>query len=188
MKTKIKTFLNSNWAVFIFAFSIGVIFHYTINTKLMAEDKKESEVPIFSNNLTSDFDNKIEQHLKRIRKEHEMLFSDLNFSQIGTLNLKANVDVTVREDDKFKYIEIDPHGDINKDYLKVDIKNGLMRIYGEIKEVKQEDRDNRKMYSSFASSVSRTLSIPPGVDEKKAEILKEQNKIVVKFPKIQFTS
>lgn len=188
MKTKIKNFFNSRWVIFILALWLGIFIHFATTTNLKAKDlvayKKDTDVTMFPDNFMSDFDNKIEEHFKQIRKEQEMLFSDLNFGKMDTLSLKSSVAIKLREDDKYKYVEIDPH-DINTDYLKVDIDKGLLRIYGEVKDVKKEDNDNRKIYSSFASSVSRTLTIPPGVNEKKAEVLKEQNKIIVKFPKIQ---
>lgn len=191
MKTKIKNFFNSRWAIFILAFCFGILFHFAINTKLMAKDliaeKKDRDVTILSDNFISDFDKKMEEHFKQIRLEQEKLFSDLNNGPIEKFNLRNSVDIKLKEDDNYKYVEIDPH-DISKDYLKVEIDKGLLRIYGEVKDVKKEDSDNHKMYSSFASTISRILTIPPGVNEKKAEILKEQNKIIVKFPKIQATT
>lgn len=193
MKTKIKNFFNSRWTIFLLAFFIGGFTHFTVTNNSMAKvlkvdkkttEKKDTDVKMFSDNYMSDFESKMEEHFKRIKEEQEKLFSDFNFSQKDPLSLKESVEIKTREDGKYKYVEIDAH-DNNKDYLKVDIDNGLIRIYEEIKDVKKEDNDNRKMYSSFVSSVSRTLSIPPGVNEKKAEILKEQNKIIVKFPKIE---
>lgn len=196
MKTKIKNFFNSRWTIFLLAFFIGGFTHFAVTNNSMAEvlkvdkkttEKKDTDVKMFSDNYMNDFEIKMEEHFKRIREEQEKLFSDFNFSQKDPLSLKESIEIKTREDDKYKYVEIDSH-DNNKDYLKVDIDNGLIRIYGEIKDEKKEDNDNHKMYSSFASSVSRTLSIPPGVNEKKAEILKEQNKIIVKFPKIEATT
>lgn len=196
MKTKIKNFFNSRWTIFLLAFFIGGFTHFTVTNNSMANvlkvdkkttEKKDTDVKMFSDNYMSGFESKMEEHFKRIKEEQEKLFSDFNFSQKDPLSLKESVEIKTREDGKYKYVEIDTH-DNNKDYLKVDIDNGLIRIYGEIKDVKKEDNDNRKMYSSFVSSVSRTLSIPPGVNEKKAEILKEQNKIIVKFPKIEATT
>ncbi len=196
MKTKIKNFFNSRWTIFLLAFFIGGITHFAVTNNSMAEvlkvdkkttEKKDTDVKMFSDNYMNNFEIKMEEHFKRIREEQEKLFSDFNFSQKDPLSLKESIEIKTREDDKYKYVEIDSH-DNNKDYLKVDIDNGLIRIYGEIKDEKKEDNDNHKMYSSFASSVSRTLSIPPGVNEKKAEILKEQNKIIVKFPKIEATT
>lgn len=185
MKTKIKNFFNSRWTIFLLAFFIGGFTHFAVTNNSMAEvlkvdkkttEKKDTDVKMFSDNYMNDFEIKMEEHFKRIREEQEKLFSDFNFSQKDPLSLKESIEIKTREDDKYKYVEIDSH-DNNKDYLKVDIDNGLIRIYGEIKDEKKEDNDNHKMYSSFASSVSRTLSIPPGVNEKKAEILKEQNKM-----------
>lgn len=196
MKTKIKNFFNSRWTIFLLAFFIGGFTHFAVTNNSMAEvlkvdkkttEKKDTDVKMFSDNYMNDFEIKMEEHFKRIREEQEKLFSDFNFSQKDPLSLKESIEIKTREDDKYKYVEIDSH-DNNKDYLKVDIDNGLIRIYGEIKDEKKEDNDNHKMYYSFASSVSRTLSIPPGVNEKKAEILKEQNKIIVKFPKIEATT
>lgn len=196
MKTKIKNFFNSRWTIFLLAFFIGGFTHFAVTNNSMAEvlkvdkkttEKKDTDVKMFSDNYMNNFEIKMEEHFKRIREEQEKLFSDFNFSQKDPLSLKESIEIKTREDDKYKYVEIDSH-DNNKDYLKVDIDNGLIRIYGEIKDEKKEDNDNHKMYSSFASSVSRTLSIPPGVNEKKAEILKEQNKIIVKFPKIEATT
>lgn len=196
MKTIIKNFFNSRWAMFLLAFSVGGFTHFAVTNNSMAEvlkvdkkttEKKDTGVKMFSDYYMSDFESKMEENFKRIKEEQEKLFSDFYFSQKDPLSLKESVEIKTREDDKYKYVEIDSH-DNNKNYLKVDIDNGLIRIYREIKDIKKEDTDNHKMYSSFASSVSRTLSIPPGVNEKKAEILKEQNKIIVKFPKIEATT
>lgn len=39
----------------------------------------------------------------------------------------------------------------------------------------EKERENEKIYSYYASSFSRSLSVPDGVDQKKAEIIKDRD-------------
>lgn len=78
------------------------------------------------------------------------------------------------------------------DTTSVDINENLINIQKKVENSKKIEKENGKIYSSFSYSFNRSLSIPEGVDQKKAEIIKgndgKANKITIKFPKLKYTN
>jgi HSP20 family molecular chaperone IbpA len=69
--------------------------------------------------------------------------------------------------------------DVKKDELKIDIQNGHITIKGTQKSNSSDE--GAKIF--YQKSFQRTFPIPPGVDQKKAKIYQEKNKLIVEFPK-----
>lgn len=102
-----------------------------------------------------------------------------------------DVKITFREDEYFKYIDVmKQRGGVER--LKVDIKNGMIDIFSEFNNEKKLERDNYISYERYASNIRKSLMIPDGVDEKKAEILRNEKRkdelVTIKFPKIIISS
>ena len=87
--------------------------------------------------------------------------------------------VLKREDDKFVYYDISIKG-LNQNKLNVKVENGQIDISGTI-EGKSQD-ENRE--SHFSSSFHRSFPTPPNVDSANVKMEQENDKLVIKFPKI----
>lgn len=110
----------------------------------------------------------------------KMIKSHFDFEMIDDFK------IALREDEYFKYINITNSG--RKENLNVNVKNGIISISSDFRSEKKEGGDNFQSYSSIASSYSKKLLVPAGVDDRKAEVLTSENnnveKITIKFPKI----
>jgi HSP20 family molecular chaperone IbpA len=88
-------------------------------------------------------------------------------------------EIKKREDDQFIYYEVTIR-DVEKEKLKVKVENGQISISGQI-ESKSED-DGNVSYSS--SSFHRSFPAPTGVDVERFKMEQNQDRLIIKFPKL----
>ncbi|EQC47638.1 Hsp20 family protein [Bacteriovorax sp. Seq25_V] len=112
-------------------------------------------------------------------------FFSSSLSDIGSFESMVSDDIKVEEfeDDKFKYVNIITDG-IDKDSLKMDIANGMISISGQISKTNNSQSPNSTAISSFTSSFARSFTIPDGVAEDKVVVDTDDDKIIIKFPKV----
>jgi HSP20 family molecular chaperone IbpA len=99
---------------------------------------------------------------------------------------KSDVSISQREDDNFKYVDIIPQGAM-KNAMKVNVVDGMVNIQSEVKKEKSVENKDSSEYSSYQSSFNQSFSVPEGVNDKKAEVINQKDKVIVKFPKYKFT-
>lgn len=127
----------------------------------------------------------LESEFQRMRErimQMDQLFDDRSFAP-GFVNNDNDVLISEREDDKYKYIDIESKN-MNPETMKINIKDGMISISGEIKKISENEIDGRKSYSEFISTFQRSFNIPDGVDQSKADFEKNSKKVTIKFPKI----
>ena len=172
--------MRQNAFIFILAFFLSFFCFQFANNNLMASDKKEIKDPDEDFLMPATLED-LDKHFEKMRNGK---FANLDFINSEELNISS------REDDNFKYIEISNPGKFQN--FKVDIKEGFINIKSESKETKDETREHFQSHSSFASSFFRKLNVPDGVDDKKAEIINhentDKNTITIKFPKSKITT
>lgn len=84
-------------------------------------------------------------------------------------------EITQREDEKFVYYEIPVNQSANTTHqLKVEIKEGFIRI-AEISKSTGED--------IVETNAERMFTIDPSLDSALAEVLEQNNKVLIKIPK-----
>ncbi len=98
----------------------------------------------------------------------------------GSIMESNDVKIEAREDDKFKYVDILAEG-VSKDDLKINIKDEMIMISGQIK--KEEKSDDGQVLSSFSSSFMRSIPVPENVDSLNPDFDLSGKKIVIKFKK-----
>lgn len=110
--------------------------------------------------------------------------NDKDFAE-GTMNPflemggKALGDIKQREDQHFVYYDIDLKGQ-NPNQLKVEVKDGEVTISGQT-----ENKENHQGESSyFSSSFHRAFPLPDGVNGQAFKMERQDQKIILKFPKI----
>jgi HSP20 family molecular chaperone IbpA len=107
-----------------------------------------------------------EKHRKSMNKAFEQMDkSDANQSKTS---------VSTKEDDKFFYYELSFAG-FKKDEVLAEVKDGELKFSGESK----TDEKNTKSHQNFLYS----FSTPQTKAKKEPEIIKQDNKIIVKFSK-----
>lgn len=82
------------------------------------------------------------------------------------------------DDGEFKIFEIDLDGQTPKE-VKVDVKDKQVIISAQIERKKETDHSSQ----FYSSSFHRSFPVPSGVDENNFKMEKENQKIVIKFPK-----
>lgn len=91
---------------------------------------------------------------------------------------KALGDIKQREDKQYVYYDIDLKGQDPKE-LKIEVKNGEVTISGQT-----ETKENRQGESSyFSSSFHRAFPVPDGVNGQAFKMERQDQKIILKFPK-----
>ncbi len=96
---------------------------------------------------------------------------------------KDDIQISEREDPDYKYIEIKAENDLSKDSIKVDVRDGMISLSGEIKKVEKIEKKGLNSFSTSISSFSKAFSVPSGVNADKAEIDFDGKKIIIKFPR-----
>lgn len=91
-------------------------------------------------------------------------------------------DINTREDQNFVYYDV-KLGDPKSTQIHTKVENGYLTITGESKSHRGDDDSWIK--SSFTSSFTRSFPLPENVDADRMEMLQEQDKIVIKFPKVK---
>lgn len=89
-------------------------------------------------------------------------------------------EITQREDKDYVYYDI-AIKDLNKEKLNVKVENGQISISGQIEKKTQENGDA----TLFSSSFHRSFPAPSEVDDKKVQMESSQDKLTLKFPKLQ---
>ncbi|MCB0414719.1 MAG: Hsp20 family protein [Bdellovibrionales bacterium] len=92
-------------------------------------------------------------------------------------------DISKREDDQFVYYDI-VIDDLQSTTLDTHVENGYVTITGKIEKKSENDDKNGASQSIFSSTFSRSLPLPSNVDEKKMQMIPEENKVILKFPKV----
>lgn len=90
-----------------------------------------------------------------------------------------NFEVSNREDEKFKYVEIKAEG-IDKNNLNISVKEGQISLQGQIK---KEEKEGDQVVSSFTSSFMQSFPAPEGVDSANPQFDFKGDVIVIKFKK-----
>jgi HSP20 family molecular chaperone IbpA len=97
-------------------------------------------------------------------------------------------DITKREDDQFVYYDIKV-SEVESTSINTKIENGYITITGTQEEQKlsvdENEDDGLTSRSYLKSTFERTLPLPENVDPNRMELKSEENKIVVKFPKLK---
>ena len=163
---KLMKLINSKIFVAILFLMIGLfagnhIAKNGINFKTVKNE--DDRIPVLPND--QDAEKLAEYFRARQNPFHDSNQDDLVISDVGP---------TRREDDRFVYydIKIDKSGN-NK--LNVEVKDGYIHL--------KSDSNNNSEGSSFSSSMEQVFSIDSNLDDKKAEVLNESDKIVIKIPK-----
>jgi HSP20 family molecular chaperone IbpA len=89
-------------------------------------------------------------------------------------------DTTKREDDHFVYYDIAIKG-LDQNKVSVKVENGRVQISGQIEKRSQDENAG----SFFSSSFHRSFPAPSDVDPNKVQMEQEQDKLVVKFSKVE---
>lgn len=83
-----------------------------------------------------------------------------------------------REDDAYVYYDI-LINDLAKSKIETQVENGYVTITGETRSAGEGDSSVR----SFTSRFQRTFPVPENVDPEKMEMVTEEGKLTLKFPK-----
>lgn len=94
-------------------------------------------------------------------------------------NMGSLGELKSREDNQNVYFDLPLEG-IDEKTLEVNVSGGQINVAGE--NVQESKGAHSTM--SFRSHFRRSFPVPPNVDIKKVQIKKEDNKIVIKFPKL----
>ncbi len=94
-------------------------------------------------------------------------------------NMGSLGELKSREDSQNVYFDLPLEG-IDEKTLEVNVSGGQINVAGE--NVQESNSSHSSM--SFRSHFRRSFPVPPNVDIKKVQIKKEDNKIVIKFPKL----
>jgi hypothetical protein len=163
---KIKKILNSRLVVavlfFLFGFYINVYLNHK-NTINSVSQVNEDRIPV--NPTDFDIDNMHDSFAKKMNDE--VVEDDSNLIDLNAFNLTPNR----KEDDLFVYYEIPLQKNAKDNKLNIEIKDGFIHL-------KSDSKDK-----SMTSSMEQVFSIDSNLDDKKAEVLNEKEKIVIKIPK-----
>jgi len=88
-------------------------------------------------------------------------------------------DITKREDDRFVYYDVQVD-DVESTNLETKIDQGHITIIGE---TKKQDHAGSQGGSFFSSRFSRSFPLPAEADGENMEVVREKNRIILKFPK-----
>lgn len=132
--------------------------------------------------------------IEKLMKERERMFESLmkgmfsddpiedsffnGMSLLGEVNSSANIEMSWKDTDKGRRLEIIPKND--KSPINIDINKDRISLSGKV--VNEESDANGNIISKTSSSFSQSVSVPQNLDGDKAEIKQEGNKIVVDFP------
>ena len=131
---------------------------------------------------------KIHQKMRKNFANYDKLFGD-NF-YIGKPDnynpLFNQTSVSQREDEDFLYYQLNFSG-FNKDEIITTVKDNHLSFSGKKEQKEQEDKNSAKSESNLTSNFYYSFFVPKYVDTENPEIKKEEEKIIVKFPKIKET-
>ncbi|MBY0416228.1 MAG: hypothetical protein K2Q18_18790 [Bdellovibrionales bacterium] len=184
MDTKIKSFLQSDLFILSIALFLGILCHYFVMTKVVFSHKNSNEPDKkYANTFF------LGQH--SLYPDHGLEFHKNNYDFKLLSLMETTLDISLREDEDFKYVDIVTR-DYQSKYLKIDIRDNLINIKKEVEISKTIEKENGKIYTGLSTKFNQSLAIPHGVDYEQAQIIKpiagENNRITIKFPKIKFTN
>jgi hypothetical protein len=163
---KIKKFLSSRLVVAVLFFLVGFYLNVYLNHKNSVSNISqniEDRVPV--NPTDFDIDKMHDSFAKNLNDEVES--EDSNVIDLTAFNLTPNR----KEDDLFVYYEIPLQKNSKNNKLNIEIKDGFIHL-------KSDSKDQ-----SMSSSMEQVFSIDSNLDDKKAEVLNEKEKVVIKIPK-----
>jgi hypothetical protein len=164
---KIKKFLNSRLVVavlfFLFGFYINVYLNHKNTVNSSISQINEDRVPV--NPTDFDIDKMHDSFAKNLKDDIEN--EDSSVIDLNAFNLTPNR----KEDDLFVYYEIPLQKNSKNNKLNIEIKDGFIHL-------KSDSKDK-----SMSSSMEQVFSIDSNLDDKKAEVLNEKEKVVIKIPK-----
>lgn len=153
----------------------AVITQYSFETPKIAQleqvKPQDSILVKPHNDLEDDFMSDAFARMRQMQK-HMMDSFDSDYG------IDQSVQISQHEDSDFKYVEINTEK-FGQDSLEVKVENGMIRVAGQIEDVKKTQFGESKSVSSF----NQVFNIPFGVDANKAEIQKTDSNITIKFPK-----
>lgn len=182
MRSQFKRALKSRPFVLALGLGFGLILGQTINASpkqsLSAYEtvKPDESIILEKNEPSFEHDQSFQEAMARMRQIQDRMmgrFFDSESSELG-----SGVRVSQREDDHFKYVEINTDS-LTQDSLEVKIENGMIRINGQVEKTNQNEYGQSKSISSF----NQSFNIPFGVDANGAQVEKNQSGITIKFPK-----
>lgn len=122
---------------------------------------------------------------KNLRQHFNSILNDDFFSLPDHFE-NSVTDVSKREDDNFVYYDIKIEG-LNATSISTKIEDGYITVTGATeKKSGSDDKANEEgsfSQSIYKSTFNRTFPLPEQVDQNKMEMIPEENKIILKFPK-----
>lgn len=162
---KLKKLFNSKIFIAIIFFILGIsVNHFSkIGFHFKSDKIEDGRIPLSPNEID---DEKLAEYFRaRQNPFHDRAQDDLVIEDVGPSR---------REDDQFVYYDIKIDKSSNNK-LSVEVKDGLIHL--------KSLSNNSAQGSSFSSSMEQVFSIDSNLDDKKAEVLNEKEKIVIKIPK-----
>jgi HSP20 family protein len=92
--------------------------------------------------------------------------------------------VNTREDDKAYHVEADLPG-VEKEDIKVDVKDNVLTISGERKHKEEVKREDYYKLESSYGKFERSFTLPKGVDADHIEAKTEKGVLAVTIPKLK---
>ncbi len=159
----------------IISFILGGISTYFVTDYINLKQQKKNvskEIVKEKNNDIDPFNQMDQMHDEMLKRANRIFNSSLMGDSFFGNFSNGDINVSEEEDKENKYIIVDAEG-IDKESLKINIKNSMVSISGEIKK------------TNFVSKFSRSFNIPYGVSEENVKITSEEGKVIIKFPKIK---
>jgi HSP20 family molecular chaperone IbpA len=142
--------------------------------KMFQRKKRRAENALINlrNKMAIDPQAKIKTLARKMDKMFHHKFPSFN------ANAPNGIEITEREDAKFKYLDISGKG-YSKDNVNIQIGNGMVTLSGE------KVSDEKTQVSSFqsVSKFRKSFNVPYGVNADRAEIEAINGRLTIKFPK-----
>lgn len=132
------------------------------------------------NDPVFDDDMGLDNMMKSMHRRFQNFFGDQ--MNMPTDLPKPDINIVEREDEKNKYIDIDLKN-IDKKSFNLKIENGMVNFSGKSQIEKKEQGQNKNSFMKMESFFNKTISVPLGVEENKAEVKNKEDKITIIFPK-----
>lgn len=93
-------------------------------------------------------------------------------------------EIRQREDDDFIYYDVVIKDLVNQK-LDIRVEGGQITVSGTVEKKSSDKGNKRSSQQFFSSTFHRSFPVPYGVDETKAQMEQEGEKIIIKLPKIK---
>lgn len=189
MKPIVKTIIVAISSAIIGGAITAAAINYTIN-----HDKSEAVTKIdpwiikptnlFAANDRDPFESFFKRH-ESIQKHFDQMFEESKKLSLpsfltGDQVTNSGYEILEREDADHFYYDIKV-GDLNSTSINTDIKDGQITISGTTERKNSEEQAQ----SYFKSSFKQSFPLPENVDQNKMQMLTEENKVILKFPKLK---